>query len=440
MNLKLFKRKKLEFDDSTKARLEEAEKLNILEKEKKLQHKLFMRKWDSNNSIPVLKSIEVGDVIKNIKSGEYCIATKEADDNYYYPDNWQPQQVLLLEYKPIEYDVYGNQEVVIDELVFNVKDNILGRVSHIGSAYSFKGTLQFPKDDDLHNNRHCTFNCHKVIASSTPILGIPTFQPEFLAGWVKNPVNEVMVLMCTTEAGELKVMTVYNETTGMNEVICYIPEPKEERSCTSCNHCNPELMSNKDTEPTACNKCDDTYCMWQPIEQKPYIDKIIENKSCNECENFYRCDEDKSLREECGATNWINFKPLSDIDKTIQETAEDLIHFNIIMKADCPVTVDTANAHSFLVRFLIEFIKSEAAKNYHQQGLLIKINHLIEDLKQAVETVKENYLQDTYSRKDMYKAFRVFAFPLRKTMNITDEVAETICRKDFNEWMNNNFK
>ena len=57
------------------------------------------------------------------------------------------------------------QNVEIGDIVMDVYDGVVGSVSHIGT-WNFKSTLQFPKNDDLHINRHCNFHCRKVLAST----------------------------------------------------------------------------------------------------------------------------------------------------------------------------------------------------------------------------------------------------------------------------------
>ena len=66
----------------------------------------------------------------------------------------------------IEYDSFGRQGVELNDCVLDVETEEIGYVSHIGSGFNFKSTLQFPNHEDLHENRHCTFNCRKVIAST----------------------------------------------------------------------------------------------------------------------------------------------------------------------------------------------------------------------------------------------------------------------------------
>lgn len=78
----------------------------------------------------------------------------------------------------IQYYADGTQEVKLNEVLINKRDNIVGQVSHIGSSFNFKGTLQFPKDNDLHNNRHCTFDCRRVILCNNPDLPIQQLTTE----------------------------------------------------------------------------------------------------------------------------------------------------------------------------------------------------------------------------------------------------------------------
>ncbi|MCK9273206.1 hypothetical protein M0P65_06700 [Candidatus Gracilibacteria bacterium] len=89
----------------------------------------------------------------------------------------------------------GNQEIQLDDIVVDIENNIIGKVSHIGSAFNFKGTLQFPKNDDPQINRHCTFNCHKVIATTDPSLNLPLIHQSFIEEYVEKQgkINELMI-------------------------------------------------------------------------------------------------------------------------------------------------------------------------------------------------------------------------------------------------------
>lgn len=86
----------------------------------------------------------------------------------------------LIESAEIEHDSFGIQDVKINDCVLDIKNGEIGCVSHIGGSFNFKGTLQFPKHDDLHKNRHCTFNCRKVITSTNGINGTTILKFNFL--------------------------------------------------------------------------------------------------------------------------------------------------------------------------------------------------------------------------------------------------------------------
>ena len=45
--------------------------------------------------------------------------------------------------------------------------------------------------------------------------------------------------------------------------------------------------------------------------------------------------------------------------ETLIETVENLVHLNMIMKADCPIKIETPAAHDWLVNFLVEFAENQ---------------------------------------------------------------------------------
>ena len=45
--------------------------------------------------------------------------------------------------------------------------------------------------------------------------------------------------------------------------------------------------------------------------------------------------------------------------KSLIEEAENLVHLNMIMKADCPIKIETPKAHNWLVNFLVEFAEKQ---------------------------------------------------------------------------------
>ena len=52
--------------------------------------------------------------------------------------------------------------------------------------------------------------------------------------------------------------------------------------------------------------------------------------------------------------------------KSLIEEAENLVHLNMIMKADCPIKIENPKAHDWLVNFLVEFAEKQVKKcNIH---------------------------------------------------------------------------
>ncbi len=86
----------------------------------------------------------------------------------------------LIESTEIEHDTFGNQDVKLGDCVLDVRTKEIGYVSHIGGTFNFKATLQFPEHEDLHENRHCTFDCRKVLASTNGINGTAILKPYYL--------------------------------------------------------------------------------------------------------------------------------------------------------------------------------------------------------------------------------------------------------------------
>jgi hypothetical protein len=92
---------------------------------------------------------------------------------------------------------YGILEVKLDDIYYDSNNKTIGTLSHIGGPWNFKGTVQFPKDDDLRNNRHCAFNCFKVLATTDSSLGLPLIGQPFLEKYVEKQgkIDEVMIEM-----------------------------------------------------------------------------------------------------------------------------------------------------------------------------------------------------------------------------------------------------
>ncbi|MBC8485967.1 MAG: hypothetical protein H8D45_08000 [Bacteroidetes bacterium] len=45
--------------------------------------------------------------------------------------------------------------------------------------------------------------------------------------------------------------------------------------------------------------------------------------------------------------------------KTIKENAEELVHLNMIMRADCPIKIPNPKAHDWIVDFLTKFAEQQ---------------------------------------------------------------------------------
>jgi len=48
--------------------------------------------------------------------------------------------------------------------------------------------------------------------------------------------------------------------------------------------------------------------------------------------------------------------------ENLKEVAENLVHLNMIMKADCPIKIENPIAHDWLINFLVKFAE-KAVKN-----------------------------------------------------------------------------
>lgn len=117
-------------------------------------------------------------------------------DYFSLDKNWYGFNLILISLEPIEYDSYGNQDCEISNLVYDAESKEIGKVSHVGASFNFKGTLQFPQNDDLHKNRHCTFNCHKVIATQDQLSSeyIAKFVEQYNNGKVEDIEIEIITM------------------------------------------------------------------------------------------------------------------------------------------------------------------------------------------------------------------------------------------------------
>ena len=116
--------------------------------------------------------------------------------------NCKSQFLYITNNKEIEYDSFGNRDVKIGEYLIDIKEKIVDKVSHIWEVFNFKGTLQFPKEEDLHLNRHSTFNCQKIIATNDTSLiedGVQAVDNLFLSFFVENQPDYVEVIKGFTD-------------------------------------------------------------------------------------------------------------------------------------------------------------------------------------------------------------------------------------------------
>ena len=62
--------------------------------------------------------------------------------------------------------------------------------------------------------------------------------------------------------------------------------------------------------------------------------------------------------------------------KSLIEEAENLVHLNVIMKADCPIKIENPKAHDWLVNFLVEFAEKQVKNcNIHDvSGSWVYVN------------------------------------------------------------------
>lgn len=88
---------------------------------------------------------------------------------------------------------------------------ILGKVSHIGSPFNFKNTLQINGDKDLHNDRHNLSYCRKIIATTDKSLIIGKEHDDT----VPYPKRKNIYLPQPTQA----FIKQYYELGGIDEVL-----------------------------------------------------------------------------------------------------------------------------------------------------------------------------------------------------------------------------
>jgi hypothetical protein len=75
-------------------------------------------------------------------------------------------EFYLIDSEEIYCGLDGSQNILVNGFVLDLKEKQVGRVAHVGGAFNFKATIQFPGDADLHKNRHVTANCRRVLAST----------------------------------------------------------------------------------------------------------------------------------------------------------------------------------------------------------------------------------------------------------------------------------
>jgi hypothetical protein len=92
------------------------------------------------------------------------------------------EHYYLLDTKDIFYDGFGfnDDRLKMGFYFYDKEEKVIGRLSHVGGPWNFKGTVQLNGDPDLHVGRVCGFNLHRVIASTDPTIGLPNIDVEIL--------------------------------------------------------------------------------------------------------------------------------------------------------------------------------------------------------------------------------------------------------------------
>ena len=150
--------------------------------------------------LPTEKALRIGQILTYTDEKDTRFlptATKAGSTTWNGKGGYQAHELYFVSDDKIDYYPDGSQEVELGEILFDESDNIIGIVSHIGGPWNFKGTLQFPKNDDLHNNRHCTFQCKRVIATTDSNLDseLPQIHDRFVQAYVSadGKIDEVQV-------------------------------------------------------------------------------------------------------------------------------------------------------------------------------------------------------------------------------------------------------
>ena len=86
--------------------------------------------------------------------------------------------------------------------------------------------------------------------------------------------------------------------------------------------------------------------------------------------------------------------------KSLIEEAENLVHLNMIMKADCPIKIENPKAHDWLVNFLVEFAEKQKNCNIHDVS-----SRLSSADQEELEKCKNSpvYFYNKYVRKEGQK-------------------------------------
>jgi len=133
----------------------------------------------------VMLPTKQGVIAKNEK-GELLYALDYLVTHFDGDANHTPQHIHLICDEIIYHNRFGNQDIDLNEVAYDSRAEVVGKVSHVGGGFNFKATLQFPKDNDLQKNRHITHDCRKVLATTDESLGLPMLPEWFVKDYVSD--------------------------------------------------------------------------------------------------------------------------------------------------------------------------------------------------------------------------------------------------------------
>jgi hypothetical protein len=157
------------------------------------------------------------------------IHNKSVDIEHYFENGFDPQFVYITNNDEIYYNSFGTQDIEIGEFLLDTKTNELGKVSHVGSAFDFKGTVQLDGDIDLNINRHWTFNCKKVVLTNNPNLKN-----------VQQLTEEELQLLVDNFSDSVEVDSVYKQQLNCCKEVC---EFKQCHSFFECKYVDEDDLS-----------------------------------------------------------------------------------------------------------------------------------------------------------------------------------------------------